>query len=141
MSAKTCRICGKSTMYKDRLCSGCGKIERAANDNRPSGYSVPAHPQHTPTPWKVWPENGQSITTDRTDAKTNMVARAIQCEDAVHIVQCVNSHDELLAIVKAIAEQFNEGGDKVYKDALWPKDDEKTLGEWINEAITRAEGK
>jgi hypothetical protein len=61
-------------------------------------------------------------------------------EMAEYVVRAVNSHEELLTIVKAIAESFNAGADKVYAEALAPHTDDETLKTWINKAIARAEG-
>jgi hypothetical protein len=69
------------------------------------------------------------------------VAEAYSEKMQQHIVRAVNSHEELLSIVKTIAEQFNAGADKVYRDALSPHSDDVSLGEWINQAIAKAEGK
>ncbi len=101
------------------------------------GASVPTH---APTPWAQM--KPQAPTTIQQGIYPHRpIGRTIEIEDAAFIVRAVNAHDELLAIVKAIAESFNAGANKVYAEALAPHTDDETLMSWINKVIAKVEGK
>lgn len=88
--------------------------------------------EHTPTP---------SIEGIHGQPDMRYVNYRMHKDRVPSFIAKVNSHEALLAIVKVIAEQFNEGADKVYRDALSPHSDDVTLGQWVNEAIAQAEGR
>lgn len=91
-------------------------------------------PQHTPTPFELIQMNEKAPRY-----KVGIINEYFRKHP--EIVRAVNQHEELLAIVKTIAESFNAGADKVYSGALAPHSDELTLGEWINQAIKKSEPK
>lgn len=98
--------------------------------------------EHTPTPWK--PVKDGALDRMIVDSKGSTIAHVLSettiNKDAAFIVRAVNAHEELMAIVKAIAESFNAGASQVYAEALAPHTDDETLKTWINKAIAKASG-
>lgn len=95
----------------------------------------------TPGPWIVRYVIDGYYEIGPDDNRFRPVARTFgeEPEDEANARQ-IAAAPEMFKILKAIAEQFNEGAQQVYKDALSPHSDEVTLGQWIHEIIARAEG-
>jgi DNA-directed RNA polymerase subunit RPC12/RpoP len=96
-------------------------------------------PRRAYTPMPCIEHQTSSISSNDPLSKIYTCSKCSQPFLMDRTIRAVNSHQELVEILKAIAASFNGGADKVYSSALWPKDDEKTLGQWINEALARAE--
>jgi len=99
--------------------------------------------EHTPTPWKLINEKTivgtdhprQGYVADVNLHRSNDEQQPDGDTNAAHIVRCVNSHDDLLAVVKRVYE---------YEMERMEKDDhhfdEEEIRYW-GELITQAEGK
>jgi len=111
--------------------------------------------KHTPTPWKVIKNKEEDrYEVYGSDSKDQNACDWIMCdetyyptaptiEDAEYIVQCVNSHDELLEACKALIKQLRiqarlahgAGGD------ISVHEDNYKVWQQAEEAIQKAEGK
>lgn len=69
--------------------------QKTAQPTVPTGRQV-----HTPTPWKVWPNDGVNILDTGTHSIS--IARALKCADAAFIIRAVNCHEHLLSIVREL---------------------------------------
>ena len=64
---------------------------------------------HTPTPWEYKKLVGDvgKLIRPHSEQEYLSIAPAI---DAAHIVACVNAHDELVAALREIISQIDQGG-------------------------------
>lgn len=88
--------------------------------------------KHTPTPWKIGRDPDRIVSDRGVIAVTNFEGHKSNV-DAQHIVQCVNSHDELLEA----ANLFIEG----LKGPLWNLEYRENLTIMFEKAIAAAEEK